>query len=103
MKEQTLIEMRNTVAQLNQSMGMLYQEIMRLNERVHQIGGVLIELPGHDEAVKKFAQQIQEANEKAKASKDAIDASGETQPNGKDKTQDATNASSEKSKLDLDL
>ena len=69
MKENVLVEMRNTIAKLNQGMGVLYQEIQRLQEVIAQQGGIMHSLPGYEEAVKAFAEGIRKSNEKAEAAK----------------------------------
>lgn len=70
MKESTLIQMKNKLDKLDQAMGILYMELNRLNERVAQMQGIIHGMPGYEEAVKKFAEEIQEHNEKAKAAQE---------------------------------
>ena len=73
MKEHTLIQMKNTVTKLNQSLGLLYGEILRLQEQMAQIGAIQANMPCYEEAVKKFAEEIKENNEKAEAAQNASD------------------------------
>ena len=71
MKEQTLIEMANKVGKLDQGFGIVYNEIMQLSERLHQLGAIVSNLDGYKEAVEKLAKEVQKANEEAKAELEA--------------------------------
>ena len=109
MKESTLIQMKNKLEQMDQYLGVMFMEIRRLQERQAQIGGIMSLMEGHDEAVRKFAEQIQEANEKAKAAQNEANEGGvdglneDATTSSKQETLQSQEKTSKEGGLDLEL
>ena len=80
MKEQTLIQMKNQLAQQGAIIQQMWGHLQQLQQRQFQIGAVQEELPGYEDAVKAFADKVTEARQ------DAQNTQSEEVSNGADAT-----------------
>lgn len=66
MKEQTLLQMKNSIARNMEAMNFMFQEVDKLQSFSVGIINVLKKMPGYDEAIKQLAIEQSEAAEKLK-------------------------------------